>query len=191
MFQCERNSMSELGVPKEFGVNRRKEVVVIPLKEVFEGIDKFPIVHEIFGEKTLEILDHIKVELHSRGGYMGVSQDDGRIFVSQPYLRDGPDHYLYLDIIHELVHVKQQSEGKDLFDEDFEYVDRPTEIEAYRLAAEEARRIGMNDKEIMEYLHIDWMSSSDLKKLLRNIGLKLRAEIPKPKPTFRGWHQRK
>ncbi len=165
--------------------------MVVPFKKVFDGIDKLPIVCEIFGEETSEVLDHLNVELHSRRGYMGVSQDDGRIFVSQPYLREGPDHYLYLDIIHELVHVKQQRDGRDLFDEDYDYVDRPTEIEAYKLAAEEARRIGMNDKEILEYLHIEWMSASDLKKLVKNIALELRTAFPKSKPVYSGWYQTK
>ncbi|MCH8022540.1 MAG: hypothetical protein IH932_02190 [Thaumarchaeota archaeon] len=183
--------MSELRVPKEFGVHRQVKVVAIPLKKVFDGIDKLPIVHKIFGKETVEVLNQLIVELHSRRGYMGVSQDDGRIFVSQPYLREGPDHYLYLDIIHELVHVKQQRDGKDLFDEGFDYVDRPTEIEAYKLAAEEARRIGMNDKEIMEYLQVEWLSSSDLKKLVKNISLELQTEFPKSKPVFRGWYQTK
>lgn len=183
--------MSALRVPKEFGVNRRTKVVVVPLKKVFDGLDKLPIVQEIFGKETSEIVDHLNVELHSRRGYMGVSQDDGRIFVSQPYLREGPVHYLYLDIIHELVHVKQQRDGKDLFDEEHDYVDRPTEIEAYKLAAEEARRIGMNDKEILEYLHVEWLSSSDLKKLVKNIALELQTVFPKSKPVFRGWYQTK
>jgi len=183
--------MSTLRVPKEFGVHRQRRVVVVPLKKVFEGVDKLSIVRKIFGEKTSEIVDHLTVELHSRRGYMGVSQDDGRIFLSQPYLREGPDHYLYLDIIHELVHVKQQRDGKDLFDENYDYVDRPTEIEAYKLAAKEARRIGMNDKEILEYLDIEWMSLSDLKKLVKNIALDLQTVFPKSKPAFSGWYQTK
>jgi len=183
--------MSTLRVPKEFGVHRQKKVVVVPLKNVFDGIDKLSIVRKIFGKKTSEIVNSLTVELHSRRGYMGVSQDDGRIFLSQPYLKDGPDHYLYLDIIHELVHVKQQRDGKDLFDEDYDYVDRPTEIEAYKLAAEEARRIGMNDKEILEYLDIEWMSASALKKLVKNIAFELQTVFPKSKPNFSGWYQTK
>ncbi len=183
--------MSALRLPKEFGVHRRRKVVVVPLKKVFDGIDKLPLVREIFGEETSEIVDRLNVELHSRRGYMGVSQEDGRIFVSQPYLKEGPDHYLYLDIIHELVHVKQQRDGKDLFDEGYDYVDRPTEIEAYKLVAEEARRIGMNDKEILEYLRIEWLSSSDLKRLVKNIALELQTVFPKSKPIFRGWYQTK
>ena len=183
--------MSTLRVPKEFGVHREKKVVVVPLKKVFEGVDKLSIVRKIFGKKTSEIVNSLTVELYSRRGYMGVSQDDGRIFLSQPYLKDGPDHYLYLDIIHELVHVKQQREGKDLFDEDYDYVDRPTEIEAYKLAAEEARRIGMNDKEILEYLDIEWMTAASLKKLVKNIALELQTVFPKSKPAFSGWYQTK
>jgi len=44
----------------------------------------------------------------------------------------------YHDIIHELVHVRQFQERCKLFDEDFDYVERPTEVEASGIA-EEAR----------------------------------------------------
>ena len=51
-------------------------------------------------------------------------------------------------------------------------VDRPTEIEAYRHTIKEARRIGMTDKEIYEYLKVDWISDDDAKKLAATLGIK-------------------
>jgi hypothetical protein len=78
----------------------------------------------------------------------------------------------YLDIVHELVHVRQYREGKPLFDESYEYHDRPTELEAYKHAVKEARRLGMSDQEIFEYLKVDWMSEDEVRSLSRNLGVK-------------------
>jgi len=79
---------------------------------------------------------------------------------------------IYLDIIHELVHVKQFMEGKELRDGNFSYVDRPTEIEAYRHAVEEARALGMNDKQILEYLRTERMSDENLNRLAKAVNVK-------------------
>jgi hypothetical protein len=63
-------------------------------------------------------------------------------------------------------------EGKELFDPEYDYVDRPTEIEAYGVAVKEARRLGISDERICQYLKTEWMSDDDFKKLARNVGVK-------------------
>jgi hypothetical protein len=141
--------------------------------EYFKDFEKVPAVREIFGEKTEEVLSELRVEFFSsKFGYMGVSDEDGHLIVSAYYLKNGDPVNKYLDVLHELVHVKQYREGKELFDESYEYYDRPTESEAYRHAVKEARRIGMSDSEIFEYLKVDWMSEDEVRKLARNIGVK-------------------
>jgi hypothetical protein len=60
-------------------------------------------------------------------------------------------------------------DGKELFDGRFEYVDRPTEIEAYRYTVKEARRLGLSEERICQYLKTEWMSEEDLKKLARHV----------------------
>src|SRR5213593_2375124 len=60
---------------------------------------------------------------------MGVSDEDGHLVVSTHYLRTGKRRDIYLDVIHELVHVRQFREGKELFPEGFEY---PRILEALR-----------------------------------------------------------
>ncbi len=104
---------------------------------------------------------------------MGVSDEDGHIFASQQYINKGEAWSVYLDIIHELVHVRQFHEGKNLFDSKFSYVDRPTEIEAYTVAVEEARRIGMNEEEIFEYLEVPWVTDEEHRRLAKSTGLRL------------------
>ena len=141
--------------------------------QYFKGFDIVPAVKEIFGDDTARVLSDLKVEFFSsKFGYMGVSDEDGHLIVSAYYLKNGDPASKYLDVVHELVHVKQYRDGKALFDETFEYHDRPTELEAYAHAVKEARRLGMSDAEIFEYLKVDWMSEDEVRKLARNIGVK-------------------
>jgi len=128
-------------------------------------------VRAIFGEPTPSILSKTKVVLASRQGYMHVDGETGDLWVSKPYLEVADERYLYLDVIHELVHVRQFQEGKELFDRRYEYVDRPTEIEAYRATLKEARRIGYKGKALVEYLRVDWVSEADFMRFLDLLGV--------------------
>jgi len=103
---------------------------------------------------------------------MGVSDDDGRIRINAHYLNNGDVIDIYLDIIHELVHVKQFMDGKKLFDGGYRYIERPTEIEAFRFSVEEARNLGLSEERICEYLRTEWMKDDDLAKLAEKLGVK-------------------
>jgi hypothetical protein len=142
--------------------------------EYFKGFEKLACVRSIFGEETERVLTSLKVEFFSsKFGYMGVSDEDGHLIVSAYYLREGEPVSKYLDVIHELVHVRQFREGRPLFDENYEYHNRPTELEAYELAIAEGRRLGMSDKELFDYLKVDWMSEDEVRKLAKNLGVKV------------------
>lgn len=138
--------------------------------EYFKEFENVEAVKGIFGEKTHEVLSHLKVELSWIGGYMYVDGSDGHMVISKRYLNNGNKTDIYLDLIHELCHVKQFFDGKELFDPRYTYVNRPTEIAAYRYAVEEAKRIGLTDREILRYLKTEWMTPEDLKCLAKNIG---------------------
>jgi hypothetical protein len=138
--------------------------------DYFQGFDKIPAVRGIFGERTDEVLRSLRVEFIGFG-YMGVDDSDGHLLVNARYLKNGDKTEIYLDIIHELCHVKQFMNGKELFDPRYDYVDRPTEIEAYRYAVQEARRLGLSDEQICIYLKTDWISKEDLKKLAKYVGV--------------------
>ena len=145
-------------------------IAIHPFTEFFKGFDKIPAVREIFGQETEKVLSELKVEFFSsKFGYMGVSDEDGHLIVSAYYLRTGEQVSKYLDVVHELVHVKQYRNGQALFDETFEYHDRPSELEAYGHAVKEARRLGLSDKEIFDYLKVDWMDDAEVRKLARNL----------------------
>jgi hypothetical protein len=137
--------------------------------EYFKGFDKLPAVQGIFGEKTTEVLSHLRVELSWVMGYMYVDGSDGHLVISKGYLNTGDKTDIYLDLIHELCHVKQFLDGKELFDPRYDYVERPTEIEAYRYTVQEARRLGLSEERICLYLRTEWMSEYDLKRLAKSV----------------------
>jgi hypothetical protein len=144
----------------------------VPFTEVFKGFERVSVVRAIFGDQTGEVLGELTVEVIESRGYMRINDEKGSIVVNSKYLREGHDRHLYLDVIHELVHIRQHREGKELWDERYSYVDRPTEIEAYKFAVDEARRIGLTEDELMEYLKVEWVSEADFQRFLVTLGVK-------------------
>ena len=137
--------------------------------EYFKGFSENGAVKGIFGEKTGEVLSHLTVELSWIMGYMYVDGSDGHLVISKNYLNNGNKTDIYLDLIHELCHIKQYMNGKELFDPRYDYVDRPTEIEAYRYAVKEARRLGLSEQRICRYLRTEWMSDNDFLRLAKSV----------------------
>jgi hypothetical protein len=146
--------------------------------ECFSGFEKSDAVRGIFGDRTHEVLSNLKVEF-TWFGYMGVDDDDGHLMVNKRYLNNGDKTDIYLDVVHELCHVKQHMDGKPLFDQNYDYVDRPTEVEAYRYTVQEAKRLGLSDEHILRYLQTEWMSDDDLRQLVKNIGIDLQIDEKK------------
>jgi hypothetical protein len=140
--------------------------------DCFKDFDNLDAVRGIFGEKTLEVLSNLKVDFTLFSGYMYVDSSNGHLVVSSRYLKTGDKIDIYLDLIHELCHVKQFREGKELFDPNYSYVERPTEIEAYRYTVQEARRLGLGDERICKYLKTEWMSDRDLNFLAKAVNVK-------------------
>ena len=158
---------------KGFEVNRKETEGEFPLSHIFIGLDDSDVVQSLFGGKasTARILRTLRVKLDESVEYMYVNEANGEVVVSGEYLRSAREELLYLDIIHELVHVRQHREGRDLFDSKFSYVDRPTELEAYRITLDEARKIGMTEKEIEDYLYVEWISKGEHKRLAETLGV--------------------
>ena len=145
------------------------------LEEIFAGLQNNEILLKIF--KTKEELDDIfsiiKVIVDMHSHYMHVNNEDASIVIGLEHLKNSDKQILYLDIVHELVHVKQQRQGLDLYDKSYSYVDRPTEVEAYAITVEEARRLGMKDQEIFDYLHVEWITPDEHKRLASAVGLSI------------------
>jgi len=166
-------------------IPREVPVATYPFADYFKGFERIKAVRKIFGDKTENVLQTIRVEFAGMRSYMGVSNVDGHILMSARYLKQGDIIDIYLDIIHELVHVRQFMEGKELFDDNFSYVQRPTEIEAYRHAVEEARNLGLSEDRICEYLKTEWMSDDEFKQLAEAVDVNCAQNIKAKKKTLR------
>ena len=154
-----------------FRIHRRVEPGQYRLVELFWDIRTYGILPAIFAdaEEIDGVMAHTKVFVVDRRSEMFVDNDDGSITIGLTHLREASDEFLYLDIIHELCHVKQHLQGRNLYDRSKAYVDRETEIEAYRVTVQEARRIGLNDEAIANYLRVPWITPEEHKRLVRRL----------------------
>jgi hypothetical protein len=157
-----------------FAANRSLPEGNYNLRDVFSGLDNVESLIKCVGDASMlkRILDRTRVTLRDEDGYMYVNDEDGSLVVGLEYLKSGEEAHLYLDVVHELVHVKQFLEGRNLFDHRYTYVDRPTEIEAYRCCVEEGRKIGMSEEDIAEYLYVEWITKADHMRLLKTLRVK-------------------
>jgi hypothetical protein len=158
---------AKLEIKCDYSANNDLKVGIYKPSDVVSGLENSVVLKKIFGEKMLkEILESWIIEINNKSWEMWVDQERKLVNINKKYLRCSDCRVLYLDLVHELVHFKQMLDGKDLFDDNYKYVDRPTELEAYRLTVEEAGHIGMTREEIVEYLRVDWISDDDHKKLV-------------------------
>jgi hypothetical protein len=154
-------------------INRAINSGTYSLEEIFHGLKNVEILSEVFKTKSDldDVFSKINVVVEDKNHYMFVKNEDATIVIGLKHLRNSDSKILYLDIVHELVHVKQQRLGLDLYDKSYSYVDRPTEIEAYEIAVKEAKRLGMQDKEIIDYLHVEWITLEEHKRLASHVGI--------------------
>jgi hypothetical protein len=139
-----------------------------PLRALLPGLAKSPAIRAVAPEKRLRrrLIEKTRVLIDGPRGYCFVDVETQRIVVSEHYYATGSDLDLYLDLLHELTHLRQLDEGFDLWDERFEYIERPTEVEAYAVAVAEGRRLGMTPPQVRQHLENPWMSAQDVDRLL-------------------------
>jgi hypothetical protein len=167
----------------KFGVKieRNGPTRLLPFERFFRGFGEVDAVRKLFGKQTARVLRGLRVEFFSaRFGYMGTSDVDGHLLVSTHHLSDSDFRTVYLDVVHELCHVKQFRQGKPLFYPKLSYVDAPSEIEAYRFTVAEGRRIGMTDRELREYLKVEWITPAEHARLARRTGVLGRGSRKRP-----------
>jgi hypothetical protein len=163
-------------VPFESGhhvrIQRNGPVRLLPFLQFFRGFENVPAVRELFGARTERVLRELRVEFFSsRFGYMGTSDVDGHLLISTPHLKEADFQVVYLDIVHELCHVRQFRQKKPLFYPKLPYVDAPSEIEAYQFTVREGRRIGMTDRQLFDYLETQWITPVEHRRLARHTGV--------------------
>jgi hypothetical protein len=178
--------------PEEFEIARNLSPGRYPLLDVFQGLDRVPAFRKYPGparrRDTLAHRSFVEI-VPRRGEWMYVAPHemppdadarwkpiisaDDCIVVARSHLRKSPSMVLYLDVLHELYHVVQRRSGRELWDDRYSYVDRPTEVQAYRFAVREARRLGASDAFLREYLRVEWTTPKEHRRLLRNVGISL------------------
>jgi len=170
-------------VESKYGVRieRNAPTRLLPFERFFRGFGTVPAIRELFGRNTDRVLKNLKVEFFSaRFGYMGTSDVDGHLLVSTHHLSDSDFRTVYLDVVHELCHVRQFQKGERLFYPRLSYVDAPSEIEAYAFTVKEGRRIGMTTRQLIDYLKVEWISKAEHQRLARHMGLVGKASRRKP-----------
>ena len=166
-----------------FCINRWLEPGQYRLEEVFADIRSYGILYTIFAgtEEIDQVITHNRVLVVDHSYEMFVDNKDGSIIIGLAHLRTSSDNILYLDIIHELCHVQQLRQGRNLYDQSIAYVDRDTEIEAYLVTVREARRIGLNDEAIADYLRVTWITPQEHQRLARRLNVIVNMQDNDPK----------
>ena len=156
----------------EVRVNRKVKPGRHRILDVFPGLDRSRAFRSLFNDGLREeVLRDCKIHVIPEDAYMYIDDEAGNVVAGLEYLKQGDERVLYLDILHELTHIRQWHDGKELWDRRFSYVDRPTEIQAYEVAVKEARRLGMRDREIADYLRVEWTSRAEHERLCRRLGV--------------------
>ncbi len=142
-----------------------------PFLALLPHVARSPAARRIESPKTPlpRLLKAALVRIESLKGYIWIDDEAPAIVLVENYYRAADSLDLYLDLIHELTHLRQLAEGHDVWDERYRYVDRPTEIEGYAIAVEEGLRLGMTEVEIIDHLSNPWMTRADVRRLRKNI----------------------
>ena len=190
----ERTHPDEFPAPREFRPVLNHPIGRFPLLTVFRGLErtvpfrKYPgddrEVSRVARATWAEVSDGpgwmyvapVRTPPEVRaGGFKMVETNDDVIVVAKSHLQNSPTLDVYLDIIHEFLHILQRKQGRELWPGlKVPYVDRHTEIEAYAFSVVEARRLGVPDRFLREYLKVPWIRRSEYLRLLRNVGVSSR-----------------
>ena len=144
-----------------------------PYRSLLPRIDESPAARRIESPTTPigPLLDSARVQIRRREGFCYVDVKIPAIVLSEDYYSGANPLDLYLDLVHELTHLRQLAEGENIWDHSLDYVDRPTEIEGYAVAVEEGIRLGMDEDEVIRHLSNPWMSDAEVARLRKNIDL--------------------
>ncbi len=173
-------------------MDRRLPLGRHPLLRAFPGLDRLPTAkrHEPDPATRKRLYADTWIELVSEDLWMYVApwkvpRLSGRarrfrpvvapnldcIVVGEAHLRTSSELVLFLDVFHELCHIRQRHNGLELFDRGTSYVERPTEVEAYRFVVEEGHRLHVPNEELREYLRVEWITEKEFGQLLDAVGV--------------------
>ena len=169
-------------VPPFARLDRTLGLGMHPYLAVFPGVMDSPGMRRVAPtpQARERLLRDAKVHLSAMPGFAYINTREPCIELAWTYFEVGSHLDLYLDMLHELTHLRQLAEGADLWDRRFSYVDRVTEIEGYAVAVEEGRRLGMTPEMIRSHLHNPWMTQEDVVRLEQHIDVFLQKAGPLP-----------
>jgi len=188
MASSRRRSRTEAQPPKEFRITRDLPVGRHPLLAAFPGLDQLPPALRLQPDPVArtKLFDETCVQIVDQDLWMYVAPWDmppgarrewrpvispgsDCIVIGKSHLAESPPIVLYMDIYHELCHVIQRHGGANLWPPGMSYVERWTEVEAYRFVVEEARTLGVSDDFLREYLRVEWISEDEHRQLLERL----------------------
>jgi len=163
--------MKMMELPEYAIVVRTLERGIHPYRSLLPRFEESPAARRIESPDTPlgPLLDSARVRIKPGDGYLYVDVKMPAIVLIEGYYHQANPLDLYLDLVHELTHLRQLAEGKNLWEHSIPYVDRPTEIEGYAVAVEEGMRLGMDEDEVIRHLSNPWMSDTEVTRLRRNI----------------------
>jgi hypothetical protein len=176
--------------PPPFEISRNLAKGGYPLLQVFPGFDSVPpfALYPFPARTTRAVLKRTSIQVIPDRTWMYVAPQEPSpwakkygwdpfvsatdcIVVGQKHLAKSRSMILYLDVLHEFLHILQREDGRELWDISKGYVGNPTEIEAYRFSVDEARRLGVSDSFLRRYLRVEWVSAKDHLRLLKSLGV--------------------
>jgi hypothetical protein len=195
MRPAETRAPVEPDPPAAFRIARDLPFGRHPILTAFPGLDKLPpgkkihsdakVRRKLFAETCIELVDADlwmyvapwEVPAIARGRWRPVvTPGQDCIVVGSGHFRTSLPLIVYMDIYHELCHILQRHDGANLFEPGLSYVERPTEVEAYRFVVIEGRRLGVSDEFLREYLSVEWITKKEHRQLLTTL------DVP-PAPT--------
>jgi hypothetical protein len=158
-------------LPEYAIVNRSLECGIHPYRMLLPRFEESPVVCRIATPGILigPLMDDARVKIKKGEGFLYVDVKIPAIILIEDYYHRANPLDLYLDLAHELTHVRQMLEGKNIWDHSLDYVDRPTEIEGYAVAVAEGIRLGMTEDQVIQHLSNPWLDDKEVDRLRRNI----------------------
>jgi hypothetical protein len=165
------NLFMNIELPEYAQVVRTLDCGMHPYRDLLPRLEESPVARRIESPVTplRPLLDEAQVWIKTGEGYCYVDIKVPAIVLFLEYYQKANPLDLYLDMAHELTHLRQHAEGKNIWDHSLHYVDRPTEIEGYAVAVEEGLRLGMTEAHIMQHLSNPWLNESEVVRLRKNV----------------------
>ncbi len=179
--------------PAGFEIRRELPAGRHAMLAVFPGADRLPIAARVEPDPTKRtaLFHRTEVEIVTADLWMYVAPhelppdarrrwkpvvapDTDCIVAGQNHLVTSPAMTVYMDIYHELCHVRQRRDGANLWEPGVSYVKRWTELEAYRIVVDDARALGASDEFLRDYLKVEWISRAEHAEIVKSLGVATR-----------------